>query len=43
MDHIKKDAEKKKAEASQTDKKDPEIALDKHKYAPTSLHTKHPC
>ena len=33
---MKKDAEQKKAEASQTEKKDPEVALDKHKYVPTS-------
>jgi nitrate reductase (NAD(P)H) len=31
---MKKDEEQKKQEASQIDKKDPEVALDRHKYAP---------
>ncbi|OJJ85950.1 uncharacterized protein ASPGLDRAFT_33866 [Aspergillus glaucus CBS 516.65] len=45
MDHMKKDAEQKKAEKSQTEKKDPEVALDKHNashptpnYKPSPFH-----
>lgn len=43
MEHMKKDAEQKAQEASQTDKKDPDVALDKHKYAPRPPHTKYAC
>jgi hypothetical protein len=32
MDHMKRDAEQKENERSQSEGKDPEVALDKHRY-----------